>query len=290
MDIGFAGVGRMGRHFALHLARAGHRVIAYDPVVLADDELESAGITLIHDAAAIAATSVSISMLPDAASARRLLEGAEGLFAAAAPGHRHVLMGTMGVDVVRELAVDADRHGVRLADAPVSGSVAAARARTLTTMVGATPELFEELRPLLAEFTRTQVHVGPVGSGNVVKLAVNVVVGAVNESVAEALLLATKAGVDRGLFYNVLQAGAGGGTYVDYKKDAFLAAEEPPVDAPVTLIHKDLTLAGELAAQLGIRLPGAAANAAVLAEAIARGHGGVDLCRIGMALEAEPTP
>lgn len=284
MDIGFAGVGRMGRHFALHLARAGHRVIAYDPVVLADAELESAEISIAEDAAAIAATSLSISMLPDATSARRLLEGADGLFATATPGHRHVLMGTMGVDVVQELAAEAERYGVGLADAPVSGSVAAARARTLTTMVGSTPELFDELRPLLAEFTRAQFHVGPVGSGNVVKLAVNVVVGAVNESVAEALLLATRAGVDRGLFYEVLQAGAGGGAYVDYKKDAFLAAEEPPVDAPVTLIHKDLTLAGELAEHLGIRLPGAAANAAVLAEAIALGRGNADLSRVGIAL------
>lgn len=288
MDIGFAGVGRMGRQFAIHLARAGHHVIAYDPVVRADNELSGAGISLVDDAAAIAGTSLSISMLPDAASARQLLEGAEGLFATAAPGHRHVLMGTMGVEVVKELSVEAERHGIGLADAPVSGSVAGARAGTLTTMVGATTELFAELRPLLAEFTGTQFHVGPVGSGNVVKLAVNVVVGAVNESVAEALLLATRAGVDPGLFYTVLQAGAGGGTYVNYKKDAFLATEEPPVDAPVTLIHKDLMLARELAEQLGICLPGATANAAVLADAIAHGHGGVDLARVGIALADTP--
>lgn len=289
MEIGFAGVGRMGRHFALHLARAGHRVIAFDPIVRADEELEGAGISLVDDAAAIAATPLSLSMLPDAGSARQLLEGDGGLFAAAVEGHRHVLMGTMGIGVVQELAVEAARNGVGLADAPVSGSVAAARARTLTTMVGSTPELFEELRPVLAEFTKAQFHVGPVGSGNVVKLAVNVVVGAVNESVAEALLLATKAGVDRSLFYEVLQAGAGGGAYVDYKKDAFLSTDEPPVDAPVTLIHKDLTLAAELATDLGLRLPGAAANAAVLAEAISRGHGNLDLSRVGVVLDAEST-
>ena len=288
MDIGFAGIGRMGRHFALHLAGAGHRVIAFDPVVLNDDELEGAGVRLVADAAAIAATPLSMSMLPDAASARGLLEGPAGLFASAAPRHRHVLMGTMGVDVVQELAAEAARCGIDLADAPVSGSVAAARDRTLTTMVGSTPELFEDLRPVLAELTRAQFHVGPVGSGNVVKLAVNVVVGAVNESVAEALLLATMAGVDRRLFYDVLQSGAGGGTYVDYKKEAFLAPGEPLVDAPVTLIHKDLTLAGELAAHLGVRIPGAAANAAVLAEAIGRGLGSRDLSRVGLALSDNP--
>jgi 3-hydroxyisobutyrate dehydrogenase/2-hydroxy-3-oxopropionate reductase len=288
MDIGFAGVGRMGRQFALHLARAGHRVIAYDPFVPADDELERAGVSLVDDATAIAATPLSISMLPDGGSARRLLEDG-GLFATAAEGHRHVLMGTMGIGVVKELAAEAARRGVCLADAPVSGSVAAARAGTLTTMVGSTPELFDELRPVLAEFTQAQFHVGPVGSGNVVKLAVNVVVGAINESVAEALLLATKAGVDRSLFYEVLQAGAGGGAYVDYKKHAFLSADDPPVDAPVTLIHKDLTLAAELAEQLGIRLPGAAADASVLADAIAHGHGNLDLSRIGIALDVDST-
>ena len=94
--------------------------------------------------------------------------------------------------------------------------------------------------------------------------------------------------MDRGLFYEVLQSGAGGGTYVDYKKEAFLTTGEPPVDAPMTLIHKDLTLAGELAEHLGIRIPGAEANAAVLADAIAHGQGNLDLSRVGIALSSDP--
>lgn len=289
MDIGFAGIGRMGRQFALHLAAAGHRVIAYDPYVTLDEELANAGIELSGTPEGIAKTPLTISMLPDPASALELLAGDNGLFAIADAGHRHVLMGTMGSAAVAELGIDADRHGVLLADAPVSGTVSAARAKTLTTMVGASPDLFAEVKPVLAEFTKAQFHVGPLGTGNVAKLAVNVVVGAVNESVNEALLLATRSGIGREQFYELLRAGAGGGNYVEYKRQAFLDPEGTPVDAPVTIIHKDLLLAAELAASVGIQLPGAAANAAVLTRAIEAGCADWDLSRVGVVLDPDFT-
>lgn len=278
----------MGRQFALHLAAAGHRVVAYDPYVPVDDELSSAGITFAATPRGIAATSLTISMLPSPASAFEVLAGDDGLFALAVSGHRHVLMGTMGRSAAAELAVEAGRRGVLLADAPVSGSVSAARAGTVTTMVGATAELFDELRPVLAEFTKAQFHVGLVGTGNVAKLAINVVVGAVNEAVNEALLLATRSGIEREQFYELLRAGAGGGNYVEYKREAFLDPESTPVDAPVSIIHKDLLLAVELAGSLGIELPGAAANVAVLSRAIAAGYADVDLSRVGLVLERTP--
>ncbi len=233
----------------------------------------------------IAGTSLTISMLPDPASALDLLAGDDGLFALAGPGHRHVLMGTMGQAAVAELSVEAERHGVQLADAPVSGTVSAARAKTLTTMVGCSAEVFEAIQPVLAEFTRAQFHVGPMGAGNVVKLAVNVVVGAVNESVNEAITLATRSGVQRELFYEVLAASAGGGNFVEYKRDAFLNPDSARVDAPVTIIHKDLHLAAELAASLGISLPGTDANIRVLDRAIEIGLADADMSNISRALE-----
>lgn len=287
MDIGFAGIGRMGRQFALHLSAAGHRVIAYDPYVTLDDELAGAGIELVATPDGIAGTAVTISMLPSPASALDLLAGADGLFARAGAGHRHVLMGTMGSAAVAELGAEAERHGVLLADAPVSGTVSAARAKTLTTMVGASPSLFAELQPVLAEFTKAQFHVGPLGTGNVAKLAVNVVVGAVNEAVNEALLLATRSGIDREQFYELLRASAGGGNFVEYKRQAFLDPAGTPVDAPVTIIHKDLLLAAELAASVGMELPGAAANAAVLTRAIDAGYADWDLSRVGVVLDPD---
>ena len=285
MDIGFAGIGRMGRQFALHLSAAGHRVIAYDPYVTMDDELERAGIALAATREGISGTPLTISMLPDPASALDLLAGDDGLFALASPGHRHVLMGTMGQAAVAELSAEAERHGVQLADAPVSGTVSAARAKTLTTMVGCSVEVFAAIQPVLAEFTRAQFHVGPMGAGNVVKLAVNVVVGAVNESVNEAITLATRSGVPRELFYEVLRASAGGGNFVEYKRDAFLNPDSARVDAPVTIIHKDLHLAAELAASLGISLPGTDANIGVLDRAIEIGLADADMSNISRALE-----
>ncbi|MBO0876181.1 MAG: NAD(P)-dependent oxidoreductase, partial [Pseudonocardia sp.] len=166
MEVGFAGLGRMGRPMARHLAVAGHRVIGRDPAVGRADEPEDAGIEMTDDPARLAQAEVSVSMLPDAAATERLLLGERGLIAHAGPSHVHVVMGTVGPTAARALAGKARAAGVLLADAPVSGSVSMAEAGTITTMVGAEPDVFASIRPVLAAMTRAQFHTGPVGSGS----------------------------------------------------------------------------------------------------------------------------
>ena len=107
MKVGFAGLGRMGRPMARHLAVAGHQVVAYDPAVRAGSvpvELEEVGIEVTDDVARLAQTEVSMSMLPDAAATESLLLGERGLLASCAPSHVHVVMGTIGSAAVRALA------------------------------------------------------------------------------------------------------------------------------------------------------------------------------------------
>jgi 3-hydroxyisobutyrate dehydrogenase-like beta-hydroxyacid dehydrogenase len=272
--IGFAGLGRMGRPMARNLARAGHTVLGHDPEV--DDVPE--GVVRIGTEAELAGARLSISILPDGATTRALVE--KGL-AGADPAHLHVIMGTVGPELVRELAATAR---VQVADAPVSGSVSLAETAAITTMVGGTDEQFAHLRPVLAAMTSAQFHTGPVGSGSAAKLAVNAVLAALSEGVAEGLLVAEAGELDLTVFYEVLRNSAAGAPYVGYKQEAFLAPASAGVAAPVSLIHKDLGLALDLARKRGLSLPASEAAYAVLDEATAAGLAEQDMAQVLAAL------
>jgi 3-hydroxyisobutyrate dehydrogenase-like beta-hydroxyacid dehydrogenase len=274
--IGFAGLGRMGGPMAANLARAGHAVLGYDPVAAPPE-----GVRRAASVRELAGAALTVSMLPDAATTGELLDA---LLPAAAPGHRHVVMGTVGPDAVRVLAERAREHGVLVVDAPVSGSVTLAAAAQITTMVGATAAAFAAVRPVLAAMTREQHHTGPVGSGQAAKLAVNAVLAALNQAVAEGLLLAEAGGLDGHVFYDVLRTSAAGAPFVAYKEEAFLAPERAPVAAPVSLIRKDVRLALDLARAAHLALPGAQAVAAVLDDAVAAGLGERDMAHVLTAL------
>ncbi|WP_073848804.1 NAD(P)-dependent oxidoreductase [Amycolatopsis sp. CB00013] len=278
MLIGFAGLGRMGLPMALRLVRAGHTVLAHDPGLGRVPE----GVTAVGSAAGLTEAELSISMLPDGAATRDLvLTGLAG----AGRDHLHVVMGTVGPALVKELA----RTGpVDVIDAPVSGSVSMAEAATITTMVGGTAEQFERVRPILAAMTSAQFHTGPAGSGSAAKLAVNAVLATLSQGVAEGLLIAEAGELDLKVFYDVLRASAAGAPYVGYKEAAFLAPASAGVAAPISLIRKDLGLALELAA--GLDLPGAEAAYAVLDEATATGHGEEDMAQVLAALRLRNRP
>jgi 3-hydroxyisobutyrate dehydrogenase/2-hydroxy-3-oxopropionate reductase len=280
MEIGFVGAGRMGRPMLANLAAAGHHVTVYDTNAEVVDDLREEGARPARSVRELAALPITLSMLPDGDSTVEFLLGDEGLLTAAGPGHCHVLMGTLGPELVRELSADAGKRDVRLADAPVSGSVAAASTRAIVTMVGADVDVYDRIRPVLAAMTAAQLHAGPVGSGSAVKLAVNLVIAALNEAVAEALLLGEAAGVSAETLYDALERGAAGAPFVAQKRAAFLEPDRTPVAAPVSLIAKDVRLALQLADTYGCRLPGTVTTAQVLEAACSAGHGGLDMAQV----------
>ncbi|MFE4659181.1 NAD(P)-dependent oxidoreductase [Streptomyces hydrogenans] len=274
MLIGFAGLGRMGLPMASHLAWAGHTVLGYDPVLTRAPE----DITLAGSMTELAQAPVTISMLPDGATTRAFVE--KGL-ASASRDHLHVVMGTVGPELVRELAETAR---VAVVDAPVSGSVSMAEAGTITTMVGASQEQFEQVLPVLGAMTAAQFHSGPVGAGSAAKLAVNAVLAALSQGVAEGLLIAEAGGLDLDSFYDVLRNSAAGAPYVSYKQEAFLSPDTAGVAAPVSLIRKDLGLALDLARTHRLTLPASEAAFAVLDYATANGLGQGDMAQVLTAL------
>ena len=283
MGVGFAGLGRVGRPRARHLAEAGHRGVGYAPAVSAEAvpaELGEAGVEVVGDPTGLAGTEVSVSMLPDAAATEDLLLGERGFLPLCGPSHVHVVMGTVGAAPVRALAEKARAAGFALADAPVSGSVSMAETATITTMVGAEPEVFAALQPLLAAMTRAQFHTGPVGSGSAAKLAVNLALASLNQAVAEALVVARADGLDPEVFYDVLEASAVAAPYVSYKRETFLRPQSADVAFPVSLLQKDVGLGLELAREHHLDLPVATTVDRVLADARRAGLADRDMAEV----------
>ncbi|CCG03399.1 NAD(P)-dependent oxidoreductase [Blastococcus saxobsidens] len=287
MEVGFAGLGRMGRPMVRHLALAGHRVVGYDPAVPAGavpQELEVDGVEVVGDSTRLAGTEVSVSMLPDAAATEALLVGDRGFLAHCGPSHVHVVMGTVGAAAVRALAEKTRAAGVVLVDAPVSGSVSMAETATITAMVGADPAVFATVRPLLAAMTRAQFHTGPVGSGSAAKLAVNLALASLNQAVAEALVVAKADGLDSDVFYDVLQESAVAAPYVSYKRETFLRPESVDVAFPISLLQKDVGLGLELAREHNLNLPVAATVGHVLEDARRAGLAERDMAEVLLLL------
>ena len=140
-------------------------------------------------------------MLPNAAITDTVLFGTDGIIPAAREGHTHVVMETVGPSAAVDIAQRASTQGVSIADSPVSGSVSLAETAQLTAIVGADTTTFQRLQPILALITAKQFHVSAIGAGSAAKLAVNTVLAALNQAIAEAIMLAHAGGVIPADFY-----------------------------------------------------------------------------------------
>ena len=135
----------------------------------------------------------------------------------------------------------------------------------------------------------TVFHLGPLGAGAAMKLAVNTVIFGLNQAVAEALVLAEAAGVRRDLAYDVLTSSAAGAPFIGYKRAAFLDPDGTPVAFSLDLAAKDLRLIGELADLVGVRMPQAETDLTVIQAAATDGHGGSDFSTVAEHLRRQHT-
>jgi len=226
-------------------------------------------------------------MLADDAAVGSVYRGADGLIAAAKPGSVLVDLSTVTPDTIRSFDADARAAGVALLDAPVSGSVATAETGQLTLMVGGEAGDLERGRPALEPLARTIVHVGPLGSGAAMKLAVNTVIFGLNEAVAEGLVLAETAGIDRRVAYGVIAESAAGAPFVGYKRASFLDPDSTPTAFALDLADKDLRLIGALAGRLGVPMPQAETNLSEIRAAAAALGGDRDFSTVASHLRSK---
>jgi 3-hydroxyisobutyrate dehydrogenase-like beta-hydroxyacid dehydrogenase len=160
-------------------------------------------------------------------------------------------MSTVPPTTIEGLAGLVRATGAGILDAPVSGSVALAERGELTIMVGGDAADLERARPVFEALAGRIFHLGPLGSGATMKLAVNAVIFGLNQAVAEALILAERSGIERGLAYDVLAASAAGAPYVGYKRAAFVDPDATPAAFSLALARKDLELIAGLAERVG---------------------------------------
>jgi 3-hydroxyisobutyrate dehydrogenase/2-hydroxy-3-oxopropionate reductase len=218
-----------------------------------------------------------ITCLADDDAVRDVYLGADGVVSGVTAGAVVVEMSTIDPGTVVEIAESVRATGAGLVDAPVSGSVALVAQGGLTVMAGGDEAELAIARPVLHDLAKTIFHMGPSGSGATMKLAVNSLVHATNAALAEALVLAEKAGVDRSLAYDVLAAGAAGSPFVQYKRASFLDPEAAPVAFALDLVAKDLRLIRGLAARVGAPMPAAGVGADLVDRAIGSGLGDRDM-------------
>jgi 3-hydroxyisobutyrate dehydrogenase-like beta-hydroxyacid dehydrogenase len=280
--VGVVGIGRMGGSMARALAAAGFEVICWNRTGAVAEEVaaELGGRAVRRPADVAAAADVCISMLADGDAVERVYRGPDGLLAGARPGNVLVDSSTVPPSTLRRLEGEARRAGAGILDAPVSGSVALAESGGLTIMVGGDVADLEAARPVLEALAKTVFHMGPLGSGAAMKLAVNAVIFGLNQALAEGLVLAEAAGIDRAHAYDVLAASAVGAPYVGYKRASFLDPDATPVAFALELAAKDLRLIEQLADETGVPVPQARTNLGVIAEASDGGNGGRDFSAV----------
>jgi 3-hydroxyisobutyrate dehydrogenase/2-hydroxy-3-oxopropionate reductase len=286
--VGILGAGRMGSGMARALRAAGHDLVVWNRTEDAAATLagELGGRAVPRPCDVSAAADITISMLADGPAVDAVYGGPDGLLTGASAANVLVDCSTVPPATIRGHAAAARAAGAGILDAPVSGSVALAESGKLTLMVGGEESDLERARPVLQAIAAAIFHLGPLGSGAAMKLAVNTVIFGLNQAVAEGLVLAERAGVRRDLAYDVIAAGAAGAPYVGYKRSAFVDPDGTPVAFALDLAAKDLGLIAELAREVGLRMPQAETDLAVIRAASAGGRGGLDFSTVAAELRA----
>jgi 3-hydroxyisobutyrate dehydrogenase-like beta-hydroxyacid dehydrogenase len=265
------GTGRMGSAMARALARGGSDLFLYNRTPQRGGNLaRELGAQLVETPAAAARRAdVCLTMLADEPAVEATWSGPDGLLAGARAGTVLADMSTVPPRTLRAFADRARAAGAGILDAPVSGSVSLAESGGLTIMAGGVAADLDRARPVFDQLAKQVFHMGPLGSGAAMKLAVNTVIFALNNAVGEALVLAERAGVARELAYEVLASSAAGAPYLGYKRAAFLDPDGTPVAFSLNLAEKDLRLITELAAALGVPVRQADVNLGLIREAAA---------------------
>lgn len=282
MKVAFLGIGRMGRPMAANVAGAGHDIVLYNRTRAKAEalaaEIDATVAPTPRDA--VSDVDVVVTMLADFDAVRATYDGPAGVLAGLGGSAIAVDMGTTGPEGAAWIDERVRQAGARFVDAPVSGSVGAADAGELTIMVGGDDDAVATARPVLETIGRNVFHLGPVGSGAVLKLAVNGIIYALGQAIAEALVVAERAGIDLPTAYDVFEHSAIAAPVVKYRRSQYLDGEQAAVLFAMRLAVKDLRLLGELAARVGAPIAQADTNLASYGSAVDAGFGDRDMAAI----------
>ncbi len=285
--VGFVGLGIMGSRQAANLARAGYELTVYNRTRATAEAwvAEHGGVVAETPAGVGAASDVVITMVVDGDQVRSALLGPDGVVEGAAPDVLCVDMSTIAPAQTRAIGAELAERGVRMIDAPVTGSSPKAEAGTLTIMAGGAAEDYARAEPLLQIMGELVVHVGELGQGEMLKIINNSVAAANAAAVGEALIVAQRTGVDLDALVAVMSKGSGASAMLELKSGAM---RDHDYTTLFKLEHmlKDVRLCLEESQTAAVPFPAAARARDVLVAALARGHADDDFAALVEALEA----
>ena len=285
--VGFVGLGAMGNPMAANLLAAGHSLVVTDLREAAAANLVEAGATWAATPAEVArGREVVFLSLPNPSDVEEVVTGPDGVLAGATRGSVIVDLSTNEPAVARGLAAAAAELDVGFLDAPVSGGVEGARRGRLAVMAGGDPGTVEAVRPLLDVIGNRVFSVGPVGSGNVVKLLNNMMFFVNLLGSLEALVVGAKAGVDPDVLREVVKAGSGGSSVWEAATRRVLADRLAP-SFTVALASKDIALASALAGEVGVDAPMGELARRLIHQYRDADHGGEDVFNLVRMIEEQ---
>jgi 3-hydroxyisobutyrate dehydrogenase len=288
MRIGFIGLGMMGAGMASNLQKAGHQLVVHDLSRQAASRHLAAGAVWADSPRAVAeAVDVVLTSLPTPADVEHVGTGEGGLLSGFRRGAAWFDLSTNAVSVVRALHARLAEHGVAFLDAPVSGGPRGANSGRLAIWVGGEKAVFDQYRSVLDAMGDAARYIGPIGAGSIAKLVHNAAGAATNMVLAEVFTMGVKAGVEPQSLWEAIRQGAGGRNRLfDRMADHFLTGSYEPADFALRLLHKDVSLACQLAREVGVPMRLTNLAQLELTEALNRGWGSRD-SRVGMLLQQE---
>ena len=284
--IGFIGLGLMGQPLSRRLLEAGHPLTVWNRTADKAKDLRAAGAAWAPSARAVAETSdIVLTMVTDSMASEEVICGTGGVLEGARPGLILIDMSSIAPEMSRSIAGRAGARGVPMLDAPVTGAPRVAAEGKLGIMVGGPRETFEACRPVFEKLAAKIVYAGGNGMGTTLKLVNNLILGVAIHAAAEALVLATKAGLDPQSVIEITSVGGARTGAMETRGPRMVRRDFTP-HFSANNMYKDMSTALTLAEECGVPLPVASAAREILRAVKAQGKGDLDSCVVMTILEA----
>lgn len=283
-DIGFIGLGIMGKPMVRNLMKAGNTVTVYDIVGTSVEEMATEGAIPASSSSEVASkNSLIITMVPDSADSEAAILGANGVLEGAASGSVVIDMSSIAPASSQKIAVGCEAQGVDFLDAPVSGGEPGAISGTLAIMVGGKKDVYDKYVDVFAPMG-SATFCGDYGAGNTTKLANQIMVAINIAAVGEALVLAKKAGLDPNVVFDAVKGGLAGSNVLNAKGPMMIEGNFNP-GFRISLHQKDLNNALQTARELSVPLPFTALAQQVIGSLMNEGKGDADHSAIANFIE-----
>ena len=286
MSIGWIGAGRMGFQLATRLLTAGYDVAVYNRTKAKAEPLSALGATIVDSPADLAGRDLVFSMVSANKDLEEVMLGSGGLLTADNAPRYIADSSTVSMEASEKIRAAATAKGSEFLATPVSGNPAVIEAGKLTVAVSGPRSAFDAVEPVLAHFGRGVTYVGEGEAARLVKIANNVMLGVVTQSLAEITVLAEQVGVSREAFLNFLNDSVMGSVFTRYKSPAFANLDFAPTFT-MPLLQKDFDLGLDAANNLGVRMPIAQATRDIVADEVKLGNTEQDFATLLLRVATE---